>query len=145
MTSLHIFRRSCARIRSVSAATLTRIVSVLALSMGFGTCASATSITHAAGFTGFPSTSETRNCPQVLIPNLYPNPKNPIHYGVLEIDVFGRPAPTCKAADRQLNLVPTKLARGKWGRVGSWRCFWALYVAECKRGQVQIDAVNPGD
>jgi hypothetical protein len=125
-----------------------RLVFLLALlvtSLAILSTALATAVAIAAGFTGFPHTPETRDCPQVLVRNLYPYPRNPNYYTLMEIDVFGQPAPTCRKVVSQLNLVPSRLRIGKWGRVYGWRCFWEYYLAECLRGHIQIDAVNPGD
>ena len=89
-----------------------------------------------------PAVPRTRECPQVPVPELYPGgPES----GPQEIDIFGRGAPSCGQAVRLLRLAPTRIAIGRWGHVGAWRCVWILASEECRHGSVRLFADNPGD
>jgi hypothetical protein len=74
----------------------------------------------------------TRSCPQV----------NFVFGGqvsLLEIDVFGRPAPTCHAAVAILRRASTQLPLDRWRRLGRWRCIRTIGpAAECKHGRIGV-------
>jgi hypothetical protein len=81
---------------------------------------------------------ETRDCPQVLVPGANDG-------SLMEIDVFGKPAPTCRSATRRLRLAVEQLPEETWGNTGAWRCIWGVSVAYCGKAKVRIYAANPGD
>jgi hypothetical protein len=89
-----------------------------------------------------PSVPTSRECPQVLVPELFPGGSSSAPE---EIDIFGRGAPSCGQAVHLLRLAPTRIASGRWGRVGAWRCVWKVALEECRRGSVRLFASNPGD
>lgn len=63
---------------------------------------------------------------------------------LMEIDVFGRHAPSCRSATRHIKKAVTSLTEETWGQVGAWRCIWAEYEVYCAKPRAKIYATNPG-
>jgi hypothetical protein len=79
----------------------------------------------------------SKSCPYRVIQDLNGG-------GLMDIDVFGRPAPGCRFATKRLRMAARELPAGSWGRIGHWRCIWQPWAAACKRDGVTLYATNPG-
>jgi hypothetical protein len=79
----------------------------------------------------------TRDCPQIEVPGANGG-------SLMEIDIFGKRAPTCRSAGRHVKATVARLPEETWGHVGGWRCIWAVYEVFCGRHSVRIYATNPG-
>jgi hypothetical protein len=84
-----------------------------------------------------PPAKFTRGCSYVVVAGVNGD-------ALMEIDVFGRPAPNCRFTIRRLRMAPSQLPHGSWGYVGRWRCIWQPWAVACKRGRVTLWATNPG-
>ena len=63
----------------------------------------------------------------------------------MEIDIYGRPAPTCRASIALARTATMLLPIEMVGEVSGWGCLWGYSVIGCTRDLVNVDAVNPGD
>jgi hypothetical protein len=79
-----------------------------------------------------------RDCPQIEVPGANDG-------SLIEMDIFGPHAPTCRSATRRVEAVVARLPEERWGQVGGWRCVWSLVEVYCGRHRVRIYAANPGD
>jgi hypothetical protein len=64
---------------------------------------------------------------------------------LMEIDIFGRPAPTCRSATRHIRSAVALIPEEAWGHIGGWACIWSVPEVYCGHHGVKIFAANPGD
>lgn len=115
-----------------------------ATSVAVAVLVSFASLAVAASPARLPSTNPHKSCPQVSIPQIYPG-YDRSGIGPQEVDLYGRGWPSCSAADHLLRVAPKRIPEHRWGLISGWRCVWEVSYEECKRGDVRVFAVNPGD
>ena len=83
-------------------------------------------------------TETSRSCYSVNVPGANDG-------SLMELDIFGRPAPSCSFSAERIRLAVKRLPENTWGRIGHWRCVWELPAAFCGWNHLSIYASNPGD